>query len=129
MKITIVFCLCFVAVMAQQPTNYNLADGADEVLGTVNQGFNCDGRAYGYYADVGNDCKVFHVCQPVTNAAGETTRTQMFSFFCGNQTTFDQETLVCQDSTRVDCSRAEQFYNINENFFRSAEPAAAPAQK
>ena len=27
--------------------------------------FTCDGRAYGYYADQGNNCQLFHICMPV----------------------------------------------------------------
>ncbi len=24
--------------------------------------FSCDGRPYGYYADVANECQIFHIC-------------------------------------------------------------------
>ena len=27
--------------------------------------FTCDGRAYGYYADQGNNCQLFHICMPI----------------------------------------------------------------
>lgn len=51
--------------------------------------FTCDGRPYGYYADVANECQIFHICYPVTYADGEE---EMFkwSFICPNGTIFDQ---------------------------------------
>ena len=70
--------------------------------------FTCDGRSYGYYADVANDCQVnlgnlahfremainfssqlFHICYPVAYPDGQE---EMFkwSFICPNQTIFDQ---------------------------------------
>ena len=51
--------------------------------------FTCDGRSYGYYADVANDCQLFHVCYPVQYPDGQE---EMFkwSFICPNQTIFDQ---------------------------------------
>ena len=51
--------------------------------------FTCEGRAYGYYADVANDCQLFHVCYPVQYPDGQE---EMFkwSFICPNQTIFDQ---------------------------------------
>merc|ERR1712088_287846 len=56
--------------------------------------FTCDGRSYGYYADVANDCQLFHVCYPVQYPDGQE---EMFkwSFICPNQTIFDQANLVC----------------------------------
>ena len=51
--------------------------------------FTCEGRSYGYYADVANDCQLFHVCYPVQYPDGQE---EMFkwSFICPNQTIFDQ---------------------------------------
>ena len=43
----------------------------------------------GYYADIANDCQVFHICQPVTYADGET-ETFKWSMICPAQTVFDQ---------------------------------------
>ena len=55
--------------------------------------FTCDGRPYGYYADVANECQIFHICYPVTYADGEE---EMFkwSFICPNGTIFDQVSLI-----------------------------------
>ncbi len=47
----------------------------------------------GYYADVDEDCNIFHVCYPVVGVEGEE---EMFhwSFICPNHTIFDQVGLV-----------------------------------
>lgn len=49
---------------------FQFADAIDEVVGQVRTTFQCPQR-YGYFADVDNDCKVYHVCNPVMNAEGE----------------------------------------------------------
>ena len=74
--------------------------------------FTCDGRSYGYYADVANDCQVadqpdhqnllegervttilspqlFHICYPVAYPDGQEEMLK-WSFICPNQTIFDQ---------------------------------------
>ena len=43
----------------------------------------------GYYADIANECQVFHICQPVTYADGET-ETFHWAMICPEQTVFDQ---------------------------------------
>lgn len=106
----------------QAPTTYTLPDGADLILGAINTGFSCDGRIYGYYADQGNDCRIFHVCVPDVFPDG-TTQTRMYSFFCGNQTVFDQAQLACahpQDVTP--CDQAQNYYSVNENFGKTDRP-------
>ena len=47
---------------------YVLPDAADTLVVDLKTTFSCDNRPYGYYADVDNDCKVFHVCQPIADA-------------------------------------------------------------
>jgi len=51
--------------------------------------FTCDGRSYGYYADVANDCQLFHICYPVAYPDGQEEMLK-WSFICPNQTIFDQ---------------------------------------
>ena len=57
--------------------------------------FTCEGKRYGYYADVANDCQIFHICYPVQYPDGQE---EMFkwSFICPNQTVFDQVLLKGQ---------------------------------
>ena len=50
-------------------------------------------QPYGYYADVDNDCKIFHVCLPLQQLFPlnfTTPITYQFSFFCNLHTVFSQ---------------------------------------
>ncbi|XP_043190283.1 U-scoloptoxin(01)-Er1a-like isoform X1 [Amphibalanus amphitrite] len=106
---------------------YELSDGADSIVPNLVQSFSCDGRAYGYYADVSNDCQLFHICVPVLGADGEVLSTDQYSFLCGNQTIFDQATLTCNypvDS--LPCEDAESMYSLrNDEFFRKLDGSEA----
>ena len=51
--------------------------------------FTCEGKVYGYYADVANECQIFHICYPVTYADGVEEMLK-WSFICPNGTIFDQ---------------------------------------
>merc|ERR1712203_146485 len=82
--------------------------------------FSCEGRPYGYYADIANECQVFHMCQPVTYADGET-ETFKWSMICPEQTVFDQSTLVCAfPLDAIPCEESEAFMDgptsINARF-------------
>lgn len=82
--------------------------------------FTCEGRPYGYYADIANECQVFHICQPVTYADGET-ETFKWSMICPEQTVFDQSTLVCDwPINAIPCEESEAFMDgptsINARF-------------
>lgn len=94
---------------------YTFSDGYLEVLGAEPaESFSCDGRPYGYYADVASECRVFHVCVPVvdpeTEEVGETVQ---YSFFCGNQTVFSQDSLTCaHPESAYPCAEAEGYYDI-----------------
>ena len=50
---------------------YEFAAGYQDIIGEPNRSFSCEGRSYGYYADADNDCKIFHVCNPIANELGE----------------------------------------------------------
>ena len=52
---------------------------------------------YGYYADVANECQLFHVCYPVLYPDGQQEMIK-WSFVCPNQTIFDQVTVTDQYS-------------------------------
>jgi len=111
---------CFVLIEARSISKrqaYVLPAGAEEVVGDIKTTFSCADKIYGYYADVDNECKIFHVCLPVT-FPDQRTETFTFSFFCGNQTVFDQESLVCAwPDEAIPCNDAPLFYlPINENF-------------
>ncbi|XP_022652942.1 uncharacterized protein LOC111270705 isoform X2 [Varroa jacobsoni] len=93
---------------------YQLPDGAELLVGEVRTNFHCPNK-YGYYADVDNNCRVFHVCNPVTLADGKQ-QIQHYSFLCGNQTMFNQLSLTCTyEEDSVPCQNAPDFFYVNEN--------------
>lgn len=91
--------------------------------------FTCEGRSYGYYADTDNNCEIFHVCQPVTDVEGNIVETAHFSFVCGNQTVFNQETLTCSGLDEAfPCADAPSLYDIvNSEFGRIPEETESVA--
>ncbi|BET00294.1 Chitin Hypothetical protein Peritrophin-A domain [Nesidiocoris tenuis] len=71
--------------------------------------FSCKDKVIGgYYADVETGCQMFHVC--TIGQKGEVTD---IKFLCLNGTVFDQETRVCERIDEVDCSKSEDFFNLN----------------
>ena len=66
-----------------------LVSDANSIRENIVDEFTCDGRVYGYYADVANDCQLFHVCYPVLYPDGQQEMIK-WSFICPNQTIFDQ---------------------------------------
>lgn len=111
--------LCLV-VAATARMAYQFSDGYLDVLGAEpTQSFDCTGRPYGYYADVASNCRVFHVCLPIPDETGAVAETAQFSFFCGNQTVFSQESLTCvhgQDAAFL-CNEAEALYEASNGDF------------
>lgn len=59
---------CLAAVTAR--SGYQLPYGVELLRTQVINSFSCAGRPYGYYADVANDCAIFHVCFPVSDEQG-----------------------------------------------------------
>ncbi|XP_068242618.1 U-scoloptoxin(01)-Cw1a-like [Palaemon carinicauda] len=118
-------CIASFASIAYARMPYVFSSGYEFITGQVSQTFSCEGRPYGYYADVDNACRIFHICLPIPDDAGQLIETAHFSFVCGNQTIFDQETLTCnhpafafpcdQAPTLYDLKNAE-FGRIDENF-------------
>ncbi|KAI4482282.1 hypothetical protein M0804_008833 [Polistes exclamans] len=75
--------------------------------------FSCQGKVIGgYYADIETGCQMFHVC---TIGQKDLVSDEIMDirFLCLNGTIFDQETRVCERVDEVDCSKSEQFYNLN----------------
>ncbi|KAG7161532.1 uncharacterized protein LOC121874944 [Homarus americanus] len=111
--------LCL-ATVASARMAYQLPDGYLEILGQdASQTFDCANRAYGYYADVANACRIFHVCEPVYDEEGATVlEVNQFSFICGNQTVFSQEYLVCtHPQEALPCDQAESLYQSSNAGF------------
>ncbi|XP_076308530.1 U-scoloptoxin(01)-Cw1a-like [Tachypleus tridentatus] len=94
---------------------FELPDQVKIILGPINTDFSCDGRHPGYYADTKSNCQVFHICYSRTLTDG-TLQAERQSFFCGNQTVFNQLSLTCTfPNDAVPCTEASDFYYLNEN--------------
>ncbi|KOB71076.1 Peritrophin type-A domain protein 3 [Operophtera brumata] len=76
--------------------------------------YSCENRTYGYYADVDNDCQIFHVCLPSHTTSGRNV-TYKWSFICPNETIFNQEVIVCtRPADAIDCKDSPMYYDLNK---------------
>lgn len=75
--------------MTNRLSRLTLPSNATSIRSDITDNFSCAGRTYGYYADVENDCQIFHVCLPVTYPGGQE-RQFRWSFICPEETTFSK---------------------------------------
>ncbi|XP_053633576.1 U-scoloptoxin(01)-Cw1a-like isoform X2 [Cherax quadricarinatus] len=108
------------ATLASARMAYVLPADAEVLLRarTLQTTFSCDNRPYGYYADVDNNCQIFHICLALTDDTGSLLETAHFSFICGNQTVFNQESLACSHpEDAVPCEEAATLYDLSNSEF------------
>ncbi|KAG7157381.1 U-scoloptoxin(01)-Cw1a-like [Homarus americanus] len=108
------------AAVATARMAYVLPEAAETLLRarSLQTTFTCDNRAYGYYADVDNNCEIFHVCYPIVDETGALLETAHFSFVCGNQTVFNQESLTCSHADDAfPCEEAANLFDISNSEF------------
>ncbi|KAM3955610.1 uncharacterized protein ACR2FA_010477 [Aphomia sociella] len=99
-----------------QSDSLNLPANATSIRENITDTFSCENRTYGYYADVDNDCQVFHVCLPSQTPSGRNV-TYRWSFICPNETIFNQEVLVCTwPRDAIPCEDSPMYYDINMEF-------------
>ncbi|XP_076035114.1 uncharacterized protein LOC143021466 [Oratosquilla oratoria] len=99
----------------------NLPSGASILMRQIDTSFQCADRPYGYYADEGNNCQVFHVCNPYLFDDGRIDTVQ-HSFMCNEGLRFDQKELTCVDQfAALPCPESSFFYSRNEEFGRPEE--------
>ncbi|XP_052754309.1 uncharacterized protein LOC113509263 [Galleria mellonella] len=99
-----------------QSDTLNLPANATSIRENITDTFSCENRTYGYYADVDNDCQIFHVCLPSQAPSGRNV-TYRWSFICPNETIFNQEVLVCtRPREAIPCEDAPMYYDINMEF-------------
>ncbi|GFS42314.1 chitin-binding type-2 domain-containing protein [Nephila pilipes] len=88
---------------------YDLPDGINLLLQDLRSTFSCQGD--GYYADVDNNCQIFHVCHGFEEGSP-----RQWSFACGNQTIFNQLTFTCSyPEEAIPCNKAPDFFYLNGN--------------
>ncbi|KAL0133914.1 hypothetical protein PUN28_001096 [Cardiocondyla obscurior] len=93
-----------------------LPDNATLIREDIVDTFSCQDRIYGYYADMENECQIFHVCMPQTRGS---TR---WSFICPAETVFNQATFVCtQTESSIPCEESEKYYSLNEDIGKEVE--------
>lgn len=105
-----------ITTLSDEPDNesYLLAASSRNVLRTkkVNNELVCSEP--GLFADVNNNCEIFHMCHLTERADGSGFDLRQYSFFCGSTTIFDQYTLTCQlPEKAIPCEYAPEFYSIN----------------
>merc|ERR1711963_161628 len=112
----LVFILGCGHVLSQDGTGSGLPAGSEDILQYPNSDtFSCEGQGYGYYADVQSGCQVFHICLPIEDNDGNVIETAKWSFFCGNATVFDQETLTCNyPENAFPCEESPSLYGSVE---------------
>jgi len=78
-------------------------------------GFSCYGRSFGQYADVSQECRVFHLCYPYFNETSDELLYQRITFLCDNDSIFDQKRFVCTENATIDhkCHDSEALYQTS----------------
>ncbi|XP_017071568.1 titin homolog [Drosophila eugracilis] len=104
-----------------------LPSNATSIRSDITDNFSCANKTYGYYADVENDCQIFHVCLPVTYADGRE-NTFRWSFICPEETIFSQESFTCmrREDMTIECQDSSRYYELNGNFGGPAEQESKP---
>lgn len=95
-----------------------LPSNATAIRADISDNFSCENRIYGYYADVENECQIFHVCLPVMNQDERRERSFRWSFICPEETYFSQKAFTCvrMEDMFNDCKDSEQYYELNKSF-------------
>ncbi|KAH7951971.1 uncharacterized protein LOC119393927 [Rhipicephalus sanguineus] len=89
------------------------ASNGHSVLKAPPSNFSCEGRQYGYYADVELDCEYFHVCTVSIGSEGQRVFVK-HSFRCDEGTFFDQEQFECRiPEEALPCWQAHDYYDGN----------------
>lgn len=89
------------------------ASNGQRVLGAPASKFSCEGRQYGFYADVELRCEYFHVCTVRAGSEGQRVF-EKHSFRCDDATVFDQEQFECRiPEEALPCSQAQAYYGEN----------------
>lgn len=75
--------------VSERISHLTLPSNATSIRSDITDSFSCEGRVYGYYADMDNDCQIFHVCLPVAYPDGKKQQFR-WSFICPEETMFNQ---------------------------------------
>lgn len=96
-----------------------LPSNATSIRAEISDSFSCENRGYGYYADVENECQIFHVCLPVvySSETERKERTFRWSFICPEETVFSQVLFTCvrMEDMQEECKDSADYYDLNMN--------------
>lgn len=98
----------------KREATFLLPDGAELILSApVDNSFVCSDE--GIFADVKNNCEIFHKCHITERADGSGADLRQYSFVCGNQTIFNQFSQTCATREEsIPCADAPEFYYLND---------------
>ncbi|KAK7084001.1 hypothetical protein SK128_025754, partial [Halocaridina rubra] len=115
----LIICLVGFAWLSSARMAYQLPADFEFIMSAPLQTtFTCEDLPYGYYADVDNNCELFHVCLPIADDIGALVETAHFTFVCGNQTVFSQESLTCAHQEEAfPCSEARTLFELSNADF------------
>uniref|UniRef100_A0A6G1S8C7 Chitin-binding type-2 domain-containing protein n=1 Tax=Aceria tosichella TaxID=561515 RepID=A0A6G1S8C7_9ACAR len=113
-------CCWLMVGIIKASASMNLPDGIENILGFVPQStFKCERE--GYFGDIDNDCRLFHLCQRQVGQGGKV-EWRHWTYACGNQTMFNQLTLTCAFvDEAIPCKHASKFQYLNEVIHKPAE--------
>lgn len=102
------------AARQKREATFLLPDSAELILSKpIDNTFVCSEE--GYYADINNNCEIFHVCHITEHPDGSGADMRQYSFICGNQTVFDQFSMTCATpDAAVPCAYAPEFFYLNK---------------
>ncbi|XP_047492748.1 U-scoloptoxin(01)-Cw1a-like [Penaeus chinensis] len=87
-------------------------------FGALVSSFDCHEKIFGYYADVENHCRAYHVCHPLYTENGALLDVAHFSFMCGMNLVFSQDSLTCSHRNEAfPCDQAPSLYEVSNSDF------------
>jgi len=94
---------------------YNLPAGVQEQIGLkeIKETFKCE--ADGYFADVDNNCKIYHQCNSFGKKGSSSGKFGHSTMACGINQVFDQSKLACNyESDSIPCEASSDFFYLND---------------
>lgn len=106
------FLAIFVTIATEELLEFYIPEGVTSLhISAITSEFMC--TKVGYFADVDNNCEIFHICQSFVDDNGLDVFNQ-YSFACNNGTVFDQLSLTCiLKDQAIPCIYASLFYKDN----------------
>ncbi|KAG1671600.1 hypothetical protein GQR58_016364 [Nymphon striatum] len=93
-------------------------DVSDDLGFPLTTSFVCtDKIAGGLYADIETECRMYHICVPMTKG-----KLVDYKYICPNNTVFNQQQRKCDSPENVQCDLAHHFYLTKKVMHGDAKP-------